>query len=69
MLPFLIIVLILVASVIGEFMFGSLSNQETGKHSATTNRLRDRKAQSYIPFNTRGRGKIPRPLAFFFFFL
>lgn len=43
MLPFLIIVLILVASVIGEFMFGSLSNQETGKHSATTNRLRDRK--------------------------
>ena len=44
MLPFLIIVLILVASVIGEFMFGSLSNQETGKHSATANRLRDRKA-------------------------
>lgn len=44
MLPFLIIVLILVASVIGEFMFGSLSSQETGKHSTTTNRLRDRKA-------------------------
>ncbi|WP_255505073.1 hypothetical protein [Limosilactobacillus walteri] len=44
MLPFFIIVLILVASVIGEVMFGSLNNQETGKHGASANHLRDRKA-------------------------
>ncbi|WP_302117632.1 hypothetical protein [uncultured Limosilactobacillus sp.] len=44
MLPFFIIVLILVASVIGEFMFGSLNNKESGKHGATTSHLRDRKA-------------------------
>ncbi|WP_259407330.1 hypothetical protein [Limosilactobacillus rudii] len=44
MLPFFIIVLILVASVIGEVMFGNPNNQSTGKHGASANRLRDRKA-------------------------
>lgn len=44
MLPFFIIVLILVASVIGEFMFGNFNRQEVGKHGSTASRLRDRKA-------------------------
>lgn len=44
MLPFFIIVLILVASVIGEVMFGTSTNQSSGKHGAAANRLRDRKA-------------------------
>lgn len=44
MMPFFIIVLILVASVIGEIMFGSLNNQVSGKHGASSDRLRNRKA-------------------------
>lgn len=44
MLPFFIIVIILTASVIGEVMAGVLNNQSSGKHGASANRLRDRKA-------------------------
>ena len=64
MLPFLIIVLILVASVIGEFMFGSLSNQETGKHLPIAYEI---EKLNLIFRSTREAGeKIPRPLAFLF---
>lgn len=47
MLPFFVIIIILVGSVIGQIMFGTKTNddgQVTGKHVASRNNYNSRKA-------------------------
>lgn len=66
MLPFLIIVLILVASVIGEFMFGSLSNQELVNIVQLPIAYEIEKLNLIFRSTREAGEKIPRPLAFLF---
>ena len=61
MLPFFVIIIILIGSVVGQIMFGDKTNnddQAAGKHVASRNSYNSRKAWSFSIQQKRGLANV-----------